>query len=52
MAKDQASSVDLTTTTLANVAELFGDKIADALRERVRKIVREELEQLREVGDS
>lgn len=52
MARDKATSVDLQTTTLANLADLFSARIADALRDLVRKIVREELEQVREVGDS
>lgn len=51
MTTEKASSIDLETTTLANVAELFGLQIADALRDMVRQIVREELKKVRQAGD-
>lgn len=52
MAKDTVSSIDLETTTLANVAELLGQRIADALRDMVRDIVAEELRRQHQAGDS
>jgi hypothetical protein len=51
MAKQtHSSSVDLETTTLADLAELFGEKIAAALDTAVRQIVREELDRERQAA--
>jgi hypothetical protein len=44
--------VDLETTTLANVAELFAERISRELDEPVRRIVREELDRQRQAGES
>jgi hypothetical protein len=44
--------VDLNTTTLADVAELFAERISRALDETVRRIVREELGRQRQAGES
>jgi hypothetical protein len=44
--------MDLNTTSLANVAELFAERISRALDETVRRIVREELDRQRQAGES
>jgi hypothetical protein len=44
--------VDLNTTTLANVAELFAERISRELDDTVRRIVREELDRQRQGGES
>jgi hypothetical protein len=40
--------VDLNTTTLANLAELFAERISRELDDTVRRIVREELDRRRQ----
>ena len=46
----QSGAVDLETTSLANLAEIFAKRIADALDDTVRRIVREELDQVARQG--
>jgi len=44
----ESGAVDLETTSVADLAEIFAKRIADTLDHAVRRIVREELDRQRQ----